>query len=531
MASTDRGATSLRAVAELLRTPAGEPNTNAPLGSGASGQYGTALRVPALPEPPAYLGAIARAGAKQRLFAGAMLGADSNYPDLRAQDAGFQHFAALGAITIDEQTPTRPPARVGLNSDPGSAVIDILPPIFGGATSAVVQDATTVRIGWTQGTDDATPQAQLVYEMHWSTLAGQPFVVRAVSAAGVAFHDVLDLSPNQTYFFRARCRDRQSNINANAGSEFQVTPNASPTFSGASSAVAIANGVRVSWSAASDDKDLAASIKYAISLSTVSGAPFQQNFLTAAAATQYDVTGLIPGVTYYFKVRAVDTNGAMDGNNFQVSTIVTNNPPTFSGVTAAVSTDGRTALVSWTQGTDDNTAQGSLVYEVHISTVALASFATRAVSSPGVSNTTITGLTPQKRYYVKVRCRDGQGNLDTNTVEISFLTPDDPTAHPVIGNISPAPNTAINVNQSIQFDVTDASSSFRRVIVAVTQANSAGVEEIIHDGDAFRGYFAGTSSRTVISGGYRFAVLRSGGWQGAPTFRVYAVTTDGFENP
>jgi hypothetical protein len=105
-------------------------------------------------------------------------------------------------------------------------------------------------------------------------------------------------------------------------------------------------------------------------------------------------------------------------------------------------------------------------------------------------------------------------------------TPVDATS-PTIGSIVPAPGTAIASTDPLQFDVTDNSGAFRRILIAVVLA---GVTELAHDGNSFLGNYAGGAcSRTAISGGFRFVVLRDGGWPSSPTIRVFAVDQSGNE--
>ena len=98
---------------------------------------------------------------------------------------------------------------------------------------------------------------------------------------------------------------------------------------------------------------------------------------------------------------------------------------------------------------------------------------------------------------------------------------------PVVANQSPAPGTAIAADNPITFEVTDDSGAFARVIVSVT---IAGVTEVVHDGTQFRGYYSSSSSRSMISGGWSYTVLRTGGWPSAPTFEVFAIDSSGNEN-
>jgi hypothetical protein len=105
--------------------------------------------------------------------------------------------------------------------------------------------------------------------------------------------------------------------------------------------------------------------------------------------------------------------------------------------------------------------------------------------------------------------------------------PVDATA-PAVGNFSPAPGTPIARTRAVSFDVTDESGDFRRIFV-VAFFPATGVTEVVHDGDGFRGFYAASSSRTMIAAGFRYAVLRSGGWPAAPTIQTFAIDRAGNE--
>jgi len=105
--------------------------------------------------------------------------------------------------------------------------------------------------------------------------------------------------------------------------------------------------------------------------------------------------------------------------------------------------------------------------------------------------------------------------------------PVDRTA-PVVGNFSPPPGTPIAKTTPVSFDVTEDSGDFQRIFV-VAFFPATGLTEVIHDGDAFRGHYAATSSRTAIGGGFRYTVLRSGGWPAAPTIQTFAADRAGNE--
>lgn len=93
---------------------------------------------------------------------------------------------------------------------------------------------------------------------------------------------------------------------------------------------------------------------------------------------------------------------------------------------------------------------------------------------------------------------------------------------PTIGNFSIAPGTAISRDQAIAFDVTDDAEL---AFVGLAASYSDGSVDLVYDGHDFRGRYTGT--RSVISGGYRFTVWRSGGWPSAPTFEYLPIDTSG----
>ena len=99
---------------------------------------------------------------------------------------------------------------------------------------------------------------------------------------------------------------------------------------------------------------------------------------------------------------------------------------------------------------------------------------------------------------------------------------------PVVTNYLPPGGTVIEATDPIQFDVTDDSGSFARILITVTQK---GIQEVVHDGDIFKGLYAGLSERVIIAGGFRYTVARQGGWTDDPTFEPFAIDAAGNEAP
>lgn len=305
-----------------------------------------------------------------------------------------------------------------------------------------------------------------------------------------------------------------------------------PTFAGVVSAVAMSRDtINLGWAAGNDETTAQINLVYEIHWAKSAAAPFAVRGVSAPGATAFSAVDLQAGTTYYFRVRTRDEAGnvSTDGGVELSATTAADLAPTFAGAAAAVAIAHDSVTVSWAAATDDATPQGSLVYEIHVAREAAASFVVAAVSAAGATSHTVEGLNANTRYWFRVRARDSVGNVSTDGgTEHDATTPDNLASHPTISNVTPAAGTAITPTTPVTFDVVDDSGTFRRVIVHV-HFPATGAVEVVHDGDAFVGFYSGTSTRQAIAGGFRFSVLRAGGWRSAPTFKTFAIDTEGFE--
>lgn len=101
---------------------------------------------------------------------------------------------------------------------------------------------------------------------------------------------------------------------------------------------------------------------------------------------------------------------------------------------------------------------------------------------------------------------------------------------PDVAVVSPAPGSIISASTPLVVDVTDDSGQLRRAILAVDLAGLQ-LEEIAHNGDRFGPRYQGsTNSVAAIANGFRYTLLRDGGWPAAPTLWAEALDTSGNEN-
>lgn len=169
---------------------------------------------------------------------------------------------------------------------------------------------------------------------------------------------------------------------------------------------------------------------------------------------------------------------------------------------------GGTAVAA--DGTIDNNAVSTVYYNLD------AAYGTGALSK------TLGALTSSAAGQAEV-----QGALVktlANTVLNSFTAAD--TSPPEIQNISPAPGTAISRNTPLEIEVVD-DQDLRNIALWVSYPGDETVE-LVYDGGKFRGLYRELPNAVnPIAGGYRFKILRLGGWPNSPTLEYAVVDTGG----
>ncbi len=146
---------------------------------------------------------------------------------------------------------------------------------------------------------------------------------------------------------------------------------------------------------------------------------FNDKYVSGGSSTSVSVTGLTPGVRYYYRVRAKNSGGTSSNSSTKNEEALANTPVIGTG--SDVTQNSFTANWSSASGAED--------YRLFISTS--NSFITHITGYGGAvvtsTNESVTGLTPGSAYYYRVKSANNDDQLSgysgTRRVEIIPSTP------------------------------------------------------------------------------------------------------------
>jgi hypothetical protein len=311
---------------------------------------------------------------------------------------------------------------------------------------------TVIQVSWAAASDDASASGDITYQVYTvPSPTSTTLTLVGTTLPGVSSFDVGGLFPSTPYYFVVRAVDQAGNTDSNlvvvtGTTNKDLTP---PTFSGVIDAIALSPAsVQLSWKIAVDNVSPASKITYDAYFATTSGGEdFTKSAGKVTDANSLVVSGLSPGVTYYFVVRATDEFGNQETNKieFKLAMPADKTAPTFAGATGIVGTSDNSLTVGFDPATDDVTAPAAIQYQVCWSltfNACVTTFSAMATVPGSTACATlpcsykITPLTPAKTYYVVVRAKDAAANVDTNTSQVSGVTQTDVTPPTFAGLVS-----------------------------------------------------------------------------------------------
>ncbi len=188
-----------------------------------------------------------------------------------------------------------------------------------------------------------------------------------------------------------------------SAAEVAALASASPELPAAPSALsATAAGtsqINLSWTDNSTNET-----GFEIQRSLSSGSGFSTIHTTAANTTSYNNTGLASSTTYYYRIRAVNGEGA---SAFTSNTNATTGAETITGPSNLVAaTSSATSInLSWSDNSSNETG-----FQIQRAPTAGGTFTTIHTTAANATSYTNTGLTSNTTYYYRIRATNGTVN-------------------------------------------------------------------------------------------------------------------------
>lgn len=323
-------------------------------------------------------------------------------------------------------------------------------------------NTSSVSLSWRAAEDDGgTAVTDYVIEFVagssevWSTFSDGTSLLTSATVTG--------LNPGTTYRFRVRAVNA---LDRGAVSlvATTVTPVALPSAPSSLTATAGNGQVALAWTAPTSTGG-ATIDNYLIEMSTNEGISWSTITRPVSTSTSFTATGLSAGMTYYFRVMAVNSAGQSPYSN-QASAIVLDIATAVQSLSVSATAQG-TLTASWTAPTSN----GGAAITDYVVEYSSNSGSTWTRFNDGVSTTTsaaIAGLTNGVSYQVRVRAVNSVGE-GVNPAIVSATTWNVATN---VRNVNAFPSASGQITVTWEVPSSNGGTAITGYLVNVTDAGS-----------------------------------------------------------
>lgn len=300
------------------------------------------------------------------------------------------------------------------NSQVVRATPDTTAPAAITSLTATPASHTQIDLQWNPGTDNVGVTSYEIYK-NGAYLA----TVTHTGAPGYTYN-VIGLNASTTYNFEVKAKDAAGNISTGnniASATTNPSPDSTPPNAVTSLTATAISGVRIdlSWNQGSDNVGVTSYDIYR------NGAVIGNVQETGSPTYNYSATGLNPGTTYNFEIKAKDAAGNVStGNNIASATTLAADTTPPSAVTSLVATtlSHSSIRLTWSASTDNRAVS---LYEIY-QNGSPSPIATVAHNGNPTYSYDVLGLSPNTLYTYEVKAVDVDNNKSTGNNQASATT-------------------------------------------------------------------------------------------------------------
>ncbi|HNI10525.1 MAG TPA: fibronectin type III domain-containing protein, partial [bacterium] len=279
------------------------------------------------------------------------------------------------------------------------------------------------------------------------------------------------LTNGTTYYFRVSAVDiwgNQSSLSTQAsGIPNDTVPPSTPSLISATGGNLAVN---LTWSK-NNDSDFK---RYRIYRGTSPGATTQVDSVSIVGDTTKSISAPIPGVTFYFRVRTLDSANNLSTYSTELSASSLDQTPP-STITGLSTTAGDTTVIlRWRQSTATDFSK----YYIYMDTLALPVTVVDSALTKADTARTFTHLTNGKTYYFRVTAADTFANVSAFS-SVASATPFDQTPPSAPQNLAAVASDASVV---LHWDANTENDLLRyRVFVGTSSGNEVQTDSTVYD--------------------------------------------------
>ena len=348
-------------------------------------------------------------------------------------------------------------------------------------------------LSWSASTDDVGVTAYDIYE--------NGGVIATVTDA--TNYTVAGLAPNNTYQYGVAAKDGDGNVSPTSAmlgvtTAADVTPPTPPTNLRVTAMTS--TSLNLIWDASTDNHFVE---RYIVFYREIGQSLQNQSFFGGPPASEYNLTGLVNGVTYEIYIQAADAASPRNTATGETISVTVGSPTQPTGLQAANINEIGFDL-SWSASTDD---VGVTAYDIFQDGDIIATV-------NDATNYTVTGLSPDQTYQFGVAAKDGDDNVSP-TSEMLGVT----TAADVTPPSQPSGLQAANINE-FGFDLSWSASTDDVGVTAYDIFQNGDVIATVNDATNYT--VTGLSPNET----YQFGVAaKDGDGNVSPTSEMLGVTT------